>query len=59
VSSPRPPLGGAFVAMLDALAGTVDGGLSWVTGRRRTRNAVTELASWILGAPRQQHDRSR
>jgi hypothetical protein len=47
----EPQFSGAFRAVLDGVAGTAEGLLSWVTGRRRTGNAVFELAGWVLGNP--------
>ena len=47
----RPEQAGAFMALLDAAAGLLEGILGWVTGRRRTGNAFSGLVSWVLGPP--------
>jgi len=47
----RPEHAGAFMALVDAAAGLLEGVLGWVTGRRRTGNAFSELVSWVLGPP--------
>ena len=47
----RSSITGAFMALVDAAAGLLEGVLGWVTGRRRTGNAFSELVSWVLGPP--------
>jgi hypothetical protein len=58
VSTARPPRRNGFVAALDSVAGAVEGLLSWVTGRRRTGNAIEELGSWVLGPANRRRNRS-